>query len=271
MPDSPGVTAGDGARHVDGAVQRLRRGARAVCRATPTRSPPSSSSRSSATWACVAPARGFLQDLRELCTRRRRAADLRRGDDRLPRRAAAARRSAIGVTPDLTTLGKIIGGGLPVGALRRAARDLMTQVVAGRAGVPGGHDVGQPAGDGGRAGDARRDCGRRRALRSARSARRRARGRRARRHRQPRRDLPLRARRVDVDAVLHAERAGPTGTTASRPTARGTGASSTRCWRAASACAPSQFEANFISARTIPPRTSRRPSPRSPRRWRPSR
>ena len=41
----------------------------------------------------VPPAAGFLELLRELCHRARRAAGLRRGHHRLPRRAAAARRS----------------------------------------------------------------------------------------------------------------------------------------------------------------------------------
>ena len=50
-------------------------------------------------------------------------------------------------------LGKIVGGGLPVGAYGGRA-DMMKQGAAGRAGVSGGHAVGQPAGDGRRPGDA---------------------------------------------------------------------------------------------------------------------
>jgi glutamate-1-semialdehyde 2,1-aminomutase len=41
-------------------------------------------------------------------------ADLRRGHDRLPRRPGCAQ-GLYGIQPDLTTLGKVIGGGLPVG------------------------------------------------------------------------------------------------------------------------------------------------------------
>ncbi len=41
---------------------------------------------------CIPPAPGFLEGLREVCDAARRAADLRRSDDRLPRRPAAARR-----------------------------------------------------------------------------------------------------------------------------------------------------------------------------------
>ena len=79
--------------------------------------------------------------------RARRAADLRRGDDRLPRRAAAARRGCFGVTPDLTCLGKVVGGGLPAAAYggRRRADDAAR---ARRARLSGGHALGQSARDG---------------------------------------------------------------------------------------------------------------------------
>ena len=50
----------------------------------------------------------------------------------------AARRNVWGVKPDLTCLGKIIGGGLPVGAYGGRA-DLMEYRLAGRARLPGGH------------------------------------------------------------------------------------------------------------------------------------
>ena len=51
-----------------------------------------------------------------------------------------------GVRPDLTCLGKIIGGGLPVGAYGGRA-DVMELRGAGGAGLSGGHAVGQSAGD----------------------------------------------------------------------------------------------------------------------------
>ena len=63
----------------------------------------------------VVPAEGFLEGLRALTDGARRAARLRRGDDRLPRASGGAQ-ALYGITPDLTTLGKVIGGGLPVGA-----------------------------------------------------------------------------------------------------------------------------------------------------------
>ncbi len=46
----------------------------------------------------------------------RRAADFRRSDDRLPRGLRRGAGERYGIQPDLTTLGKVIGGGLPVGA-----------------------------------------------------------------------------------------------------------------------------------------------------------
>ncbi len=74
----------------------------------------------------VASARGFLQDLRELC-----AADraLLIFDEVMTgfRVAPGGAQQRYHVTPDLTTLGKIVGGGLPVGAYG-GRRDLMSQV-----------------------------------------------------------------------------------------------------------------------------------------------
>ena len=64
---------------------------------------------------CIPPVPGFLEALRAAVHAARRAADLRRGDDRLPRRLGGAQ-ELYGVKPDLTTLGKIVGGGMPVGA-----------------------------------------------------------------------------------------------------------------------------------------------------------
>jgi glutamate-1-semialdehyde 2,1-aminomutase len=63
----------------------------------------------------VLPQPGYLQRLRELCTQHRTLLifDEVMTGFRLARGGAQARD---GVTPDLTTLGKVIGGGLPVGA-----------------------------------------------------------------------------------------------------------------------------------------------------------
>ena len=74
----------------------------------------------------VLPEPGFLEGLRELTTAARRAPRLRRGDDRLSRRPGGAQ-ALYGVIPDLTTLGKVIGGGLPVGAYG-GRREIMEMV-----------------------------------------------------------------------------------------------------------------------------------------------
>jgi glutamate-1-semialdehyde 2,1-aminomutase len=64
---------------------------------------------------CVPPAPGFLEALRELCTRH--GAVLIFDEVMTGFRVAAGGAQALyGIRPDLTTLGKIVGGGMPVGA-----------------------------------------------------------------------------------------------------------------------------------------------------------
>lgn len=64
---------------------------------------------------CIPPQNGFLQGLRELCTQYGAVFII---DEVMTgfRVALGGAQSYYGVTPDLTTLGKIIGGGMPVGA-----------------------------------------------------------------------------------------------------------------------------------------------------------
>jgi len=64
---------------------------------------------------CVPPASGFLQNLRELCTTEGIVLIF---DEVMTgfRVARGGAQELYGIKPDLTTLGKIIGGGLPVGA-----------------------------------------------------------------------------------------------------------------------------------------------------------
>jgi glutamate-1-semialdehyde 2,1-aminomutase len=64
---------------------------------------------------CVPPEPGFLEGLRRLCTEERTVLIF---DEVMTgfRLAPGGAQQRYGVTPDLTTLGKIIGGGLPVGA-----------------------------------------------------------------------------------------------------------------------------------------------------------
>ena len=74
----------------------------------------------------VPPAPGFLEKARELCTRHGAVLIF---DEVITgfRVAWGGAQERFGVTPDLTTLGKIIGGGLPVGAFG-GRRDLMETV-----------------------------------------------------------------------------------------------------------------------------------------------
>ena len=75
---------------------------------------------------CVLPAPGFLAGLRDLC---RAHGALLVFDEVMTgfRVAAGGAEEICGVRPDLITLGKVIGGGLPVGAYG-GRRDLMEQV-----------------------------------------------------------------------------------------------------------------------------------------------
>ncbi|BAU50401.1 glutamate-1-semialdehyde 2,1-aminomutase [Sulfurifustis variabilis] len=75
---------------------------------------------------CVPPIPGFLQGLRELCTRH---GALLVFDEVMTgfRVALGGAQGLYGVTPDLTTLGKVIGGGLPVGAFGGRA-DIMDRI-----------------------------------------------------------------------------------------------------------------------------------------------
>jgi glutamate-1-semialdehyde 2,1-aminomutase len=76
---------------------------------------------------CVPPEPGFLQELRELCSANGAVLIF---DEVMTgfRVARGGAQELFGITPDLTTLGKIIGGGLPVGAYG-GRKDIM-QLVA---------------------------------------------------------------------------------------------------------------------------------------------
>ncbi|UJB14375.1 glutamate-1-semialdehyde 2,1-aminomutase [Xanthomonas translucens] len=75
---------------------------------------------------CIAPREGYLQHLRALCTRH---GALLIFDEVMTgfRVALGGAQAHYGVVPDLTTFGKIIGGGMPVGAYGGRA-DLMRQI-----------------------------------------------------------------------------------------------------------------------------------------------
>jgi glutamate-1-semialdehyde 2,1-aminomutase len=75
---------------------------------------------------CVPPQPGFLEGLRELCTQ---SGTLLIFDEVMTgfRVALGGAQERFGVTPDLTTLGKILGGGMPVGAYGGRA-DVMASI-----------------------------------------------------------------------------------------------------------------------------------------------
>jgi glutamate-1-semialdehyde 2,1-aminomutase len=97
---------------------------------------------------CIPPEEGYLQGLRELCTRH---GALLIFDEVMTgfRVALGGAQAHYGITPDLTTFGKIIGGGMPVGAYG-GRKDLMEQIApAGpiyQAGTLSGNPVAMAAG-----------------------------------------------------------------------------------------------------------------------------
>ncbi len=75
---------------------------------------------------CIPPVPGFLEALREVCDRHGTVLIF---DEVMTgfRVARGGAQALFGVTPDLTALGKIIGGGMPVGAFG-GRRDIMQQI-----------------------------------------------------------------------------------------------------------------------------------------------
>ena len=97
---------------------------------------------------CLPPREGYLQHLRELCDRHGSVLIF---DEVMTgfRVALGGAQARYGVTPDLTTFGKVIGGGMPVGAYG-GRRELMRQIApAGpvyQAGTLSGNPVAMAAG-----------------------------------------------------------------------------------------------------------------------------
>jgi glutamate-1-semialdehyde 2,1-aminomutase len=97
---------------------------------------------------CIPPREGFLQTLRELCTQH---GALLIFDEVMTgfRVALGGAQQLYGITPDLTTLGKVIGGGMPVGAYG-GKRSIMENVApAGpiyQAGTLSGNPIAMAAG-----------------------------------------------------------------------------------------------------------------------------
>jgi glutamate-1-semialdehyde 2,1-aminomutase len=97
---------------------------------------------------CVPPADGFLEALREVCDQ---AGSVLIFDEVMTgfRFATGCAQQYYNVTPDLTTLGKVVGGGLPVGAFG-GRRDIMQQIAPTgpvyQAGTLSGNPVAMAAG-----------------------------------------------------------------------------------------------------------------------------
>ena len=97
---------------------------------------------------CVPPAPGFLQRLRELCTEH---GSLLIFDEVMTgfRVAKGGAQALYGIHPDLTTLGKVIGGGMPVGAFG-GRREVMQKIAplgpVYQAGTLSGNPVAMAAG-----------------------------------------------------------------------------------------------------------------------------
>ena len=186
VPDSLGVPPRAGRAHPHGAVQRPGRRCGASSRRTAAEVAAVIVEPVAGNMGVVPPAPGFLAGLRELATRH---GALLIFDEVITgfRVACGGAQARYGVRPDLTCLGKIIGGGLPVGAYG-GSRALMERVAPLGRRLPGGHALRQPARGGRRA----RHAARARAPRHLRAARGAGRARRARRDRGRRRERACR-------------------------------------------------------------------------------
>ena len=97
---------------------------------------------------CIPPAKGFLQGLRKLCSEYKAILIF---DEVMTgfRVARGGAQALYNVVPDLTTLGKVLGGGMPVGALggeRRIMESLAPEGPVYQAGTLSGNPVSMAAG-----------------------------------------------------------------------------------------------------------------------------
>ena len=125
LPDSPGVTAATAGDTLTARFNDLA-SVEAMVRAFPDQIACVILEPVVGNMGCVPPGDGFLEGLRSLCTRE---GILLIFDEVMTgfRVAPGGAQELFGITPDLSTLGKIIGGGLPVGAYG-GRRDIMEMV-----------------------------------------------------------------------------------------------------------------------------------------------
>lgn len=125
-PDSPGVTKGTAADTLTAPYNDLDAVATLI-KKNPNNVAAVILEPVAGNMGCVAPQPGYLQDLRDLCTEN---GVLLIFDEVMTgfRLAPGGAQELFGITPDITTLGKIIGGGLPVGAYggRREIMDFVS-------------------------------------------------------------------------------------------------------------------------------------------------
>ncbi len=125
VPSSPGVTAGTAADTLVAEYNDLA-SVRDLFRAHPREIAAVFVEPVAGNMGCVPPVGGFLEGLREIC---REDGALLVFDEVMTgfRVAPGGAQERFGIVPDLTTLGKIIGGGLPVGAYGGSA-ELMRRI-----------------------------------------------------------------------------------------------------------------------------------------------
>jgi glutamate-1-semialdehyde 2,1-aminomutase len=125
VPDSPGVPA-DFAKHTLTAVYNDLDSVRALIAANPGSIACIIVEPVAGNMGTVPPREGFLEGLREICSQE---GIILIFDEVMSgfRVAYGGAQEVYGVTPDLTTLGKIIGGGLPVGAFG-GKKEIMSQL-----------------------------------------------------------------------------------------------------------------------------------------------
>lgn len=147
LPDSPGVTEATAADTLTARFNDME-SVEALVRANPDRIACIILEPVVGNMGCVPPVDGFLRGLRELCTRE---GILLLFDEVMTgfRLAPGGAQQLFDITPDLTTLGKIIGGGLPVGAYGGRADIMRTVAPAGpmyQAGTLSGNPLAMTAG-----------------------------------------------------------------------------------------------------------------------------